>query len=88
MNDFFKTIYDHAIETDQLTHENNRQYRNADFHFRQLLESLPLDIPTQTKLLDAAFELLYIANIEALGYGFRLATQVIGPTAPVYPARA
>lgn len=88
MNDFFKTIYDHAVETDQLTHENNRQFRDADFHLRQLLESLHLDTATQTKLLDAAFGLLYVANIEVLGYGFRLALQVIGPIVPVYPAHA
>ena len=88
MNDFFKMLYDHAIETDQLTHENNREFRDDDFQLRQLLESLHLDTATQTKVLDAAFALVYTANIEALSYGFRLAVQVIGPTAPVYPGRA
>lgn len=87
MDDFFKLIYDEAVETGALDHENNRQYRAADFYFRDLLEALPDQAAGET-LSMAVAHLLYCSDILCLAYGFRLAAQVIHPVGPVYPTRA
>lgn len=88
MDDFFKTIYDHAVETDALTHENNRQYHEAHTRLHELLEHSPLDTAAQNELLYAVYDLLYHSDIDALVYGFRLAVEVIRPICPRHPAPA
>ena len=79
MDDFFKTIYDHAVEFDTLNHEHNQEYRIALADLHELAETLIPDIKSQNKLLDTVYGLLYASDLDALTYGFRLAIRVTNP---------
>ena len=88
MDDFFKAVYDHALECGALNHEDGPGYRAALERLHALTDGLRLDAGTYNQLMHAVYDLLYCADLDCLSYGFRLAAQVITPAPLAYPGRA
>lgn len=79
MDDFFQTIYNHALEGRTLDFGADPAYRAADQVLDELVESLHPDRATQDRFNDAYGHLLYRANVLCLAYGFRLGARVTAP---------
>ena len=79
MNDFFQTIYNHALDCRSLNFGLDPQYR-ADYDaLDELVESLHPDRDTQDRFNNAISAVLYRTNVICLSYGFRLGVRVTAP---------
>lgn len=79
MNDFFHTIYNHALEERILDLRTDPGYLAADRALNELVESLHPDRETQDRFNNAFGAVLYHANVDCLAYGFRLGVRVTAP---------
>lgn len=79
MNDFFQTIYNHAVEERTLDFGTDPVYLAADRALDELVVSLHPDQETQDRFNNAIGAVLYRTNVVSLAYGFRLAVRVTAP---------
>lgn len=80
MDDFFRTIYENALNTGALNRTNDPEYRRAAALLEQLAEDkLCLDQAAQNELMNAVYAVIFRSDLDALAYGFRLGIRVTAP---------
>lgn len=79
MDDFFKSIYDHAQNIRALDFGDDREYRCITQELDSLAESFCPDDTGVDRLMEAVYALLYRGNVLSLSYGFRLGVRITAP---------
>lgn len=76
MDDFFRAIYENALNTGALNHNNDPEYRRAFCQLERLMDQLFGEEFTRDELMNAVYGVLFYSDLDVLAYGFRLGVRV------------
>ena len=76
MDDFFRAIYENALNTGALNRSNDPEYRRAFCQLERLVDKLFGEEPARDELMNAVYGVLFYSDLDVLAYGFRLGVRV------------